>query len=78
MFFICGIHLNLTNTAPQWRTYTKTCHVITPDISPILLFTFFQQIYYLDADIQFLDSKGKMKRFVGIAENVGDAFTFWI
>jgi len=35
-------------------------------------------VYYLDAEIPFPSSKEKAGRFVGIAENVGDAMTFWI
>ena len=44
----------------------------------MLCFTFFQRIYYLDAEIPFPNSKEKLGRFVRIAENVGDALTFWI
>jgi hypothetical protein len=51
---------------------------ITPDISALLLFTFYQKNYYLDAEIPFPNSKEKARRFVGIAENVGDAMTFSI
>jgi len=32
----------------------------------------------LDVEIPFPNSKEKLGRFVGIAENVGDALTFWI
>ena len=35
-------------------------------------------MYYLDAEIPFPNSKEKAGRFVGIAENVGDALTFWV
>jgi len=62
----------------QWRAPIEACYGYTPDLSPLLLFTFFQQIYYLDAEIPFPNSKEKLGRFVGIAENVGGALTFWI
>ena len=55
----------------DWRTPIEACYGYTPDISPLLLFTFFQRIYYLDAEIPFPNSKEKLGRFVGIAENVG-------
>jgi hypothetical protein len=32
----------------------------------------------LDAEIPFPASKEKPGRFVGVAENVGDAMTFWV
>ena len=69
---------HLANPALNWRTPLEACYGITPDISPLLLFTSFQQIYYLDSEIPFPNSKENLGRFVGIAENVGDALTFWI
>jgi len=51
---------------------------VTPDISELLLFTFNEWIYYLEAEISFPGSKEKAGHFVEIAENVGDALTFWI
>ena len=51
---------------------------VTPDLSPLLLFTFFQKVYILDAEIPFPSSKEGPGRFIGIAENVGDALIFWI
>ena len=32
----------------------------------------------MDAEIPFLNSKEEAGQIVGVAENVGDAFTFWI
>ena len=62
----------------NWRSAFETCYGITPDISAILLYRFYQRIYYLDAETPFPDSKERPGRFVGIAENIGDAMTFWI
>ena len=56
----------------------EACYGITPDLSQLLLCTFFQRVYFLDAEIPFRDSKERLGRFIGIAENVGDALTFWI
>ena len=50
---------------------------ITPDISSLLLYKFYQRVYYyVDAEVPFPDSREKPARFVGIAENIGDAMTF--
>jgi hypothetical protein len=62
----------------QWRTPYEVCLGVTPDISALLLFKFYERVYFLDADIPFPASKERAGRFVGIAENIGDAFTFWI
>jgi len=83
LWVMCSLYVvyllnHLANPALNWRTPIEACYGITPDISPLLLFTFFQQIYYLDSEIPFPNSKEKLGRFVGIAENVEDALTFWI
>ena len=62
----------------NWRTPIEACFGYTPDLSSLLLYTFFQRVYYLDSEILFPNSKEKAGRFVGITANVGDAMTFWI
>jgi hypothetical protein len=62
----------------DWRTSIEACFGITPDISALLLFTFYERIYYLDAEVPFPSSKERAGYFVGIAKNIGDALTFWI
>ena len=48
------------------------------DISPLLSFYFWEQIYYLDPSDESFPSatKEKLGHFVGIAESVGDAMTY--
>ena len=49
----------------------------TPDISPLLAFTWWEPVYYKVDDSKFpTDSREKRGRFVGIAENVGHSMTF--
>ena len=43
-----------------------------------LIFSFYECFYYLEAEIPFPNSREKAEYFVGIAENVGDALTYWI
>jgi hypothetical protein len=56
----------------------EACFGTTPNISGLLLFTFFEKVYYLDAESPFPESKEKPGWFVGVAENIGDAMTFWV
>jgi hypothetical protein len=77
-FYMVYILNHLANPDLNLRTPEEVHFGITPDISALLLFTFYQRIYYLDAEIPYPNSKEKARRFVGIAENVGDAMTFWI
>ena len=43
-----------------------------------LQFTFYEPIYFLDQDACFPETGERLGRFVGIAENHGDALTYWI
>ena len=49
-----------------------------PDISDLLAFRFWEPVYYLDPEESFPHSKEKKGYWVGTAENVGDALTYWI
>ena len=57
-----------------WRTSTEVLNGDTADISPFR-FTFWQPIKFLD-NPQFPESKWTMGRFLGIAWDTGDLFTF--
>ena len=50
-----------------------------PDVSALLHFRWWEPVYYLDDDGHFpSDSKEKAGRWVGVAEHVGDALTWWV
>ena len=54
---------------------------ITPDISALLQYAFNEPIYYLDTvsnTSSFPSTKEKLGRFVGIAESMGDAMTYYV
>ena len=51
---------------------------ITPDISVLLCFQWYQKVLYYDPGPKFPQTKEKLGRFVGIAESTGDALTFLI
>ena len=51
---------------------------VTPDISVLLQFMWYEPVFYLDSNEKFPTSKEKSGRFVGIAEHCGDALTYLI
>ena len=54
---------------------------ITPDISSLLQYAFYEPVYYLDTisnTSSFPSTKEKLGRFVGIAESTGDAMTYYV
>jgi hypothetical protein len=61
-----------------WETPYMKRYGTTPDISALLSFRFFQQVYYLDVEEMFPDSKEKPRYILGLAENVGDLLTYWV
>ena len=79
--WVCYV-LNHTAVASlNFRTPMEALTGVTPDISAMLHFTFWEPVYYLDPgdELSFPSSPHeKLGRFVGIAENVGDALTFKI
>ncbi|MGH7973894.1 MAG: hypothetical protein ACREBR_00110, partial [bacterium] len=49
----------------------------TPDLS-VLQFNFWEQLYYLDPLSRFPQPSERPGRFLGIADYIGDAMTYWI
>jgi len=62
----------------QNRTPYEKCHGYTPDISASLHFGFYDPVYYIDSDAHFPSTRESLGRFVGLAENIGDALTYLI
>ena len=60
------------------QTPIEACFGDTPDLSPLLQFTFYKPVYFLDQDARFPETRERLGRFVGIAENHGDTLTYWI
>src|SRR5512137_399541 len=61
------------------RTPTEWLLGYTPDITVLLQFQFWEPVYYAKYDAKFpADNTEMLGRFVGIAENVGNAMTFKI
>lgn len=70
--------LNQTATKRlNWKTPLEKAFGITPDISALLQFSFYEPIYFYENN-QFPDSTELPGRFLGLADSVGDALTYYV
>jgi hypothetical protein len=53
-----------------WKTPFQKRHGITPDISALLAFHFYELIYYLDVEAPFPTSEKKAGYWLGIAHHM--------
>ena len=60
----------------NWITPQQACFGVTPDISALLQFHFFQPVYFSDQDA-FPDTDERLGHWIGVAENKGDTLTYW-
>ena len=74
LVFVVDCLNHLAKKPLGWKTSTEVLNGDTADISPFR-FSFWQPIKFLD-NAQFPNSKWIMGRFLGIAWDTGDAFTF--
>ena len=72
--------LNLTaNASIGYAISLQLLTGVTPDISPILQFDWYEPVYFKTEESHFPSmSKKKSGRFVGASEHVGHALTFMI
>ena len=77
LLYVCCVLNHTAVESLNWRTPMEVMTGSTPDISAILLFQFWEPVYYKTEDSSFpSQSTEKLGRFVGIAEHVGHALTF--
>ena len=76
--WLVDCHNFCAHEALGYRTPYEKRHGTTPDISAYILFHFWEKIYYHSPDNSFPESKELPGYFLGVANNVGDAFTFII
>ena len=77
LLYVCCILNHTALESLEWRTPLEMLNGSTPDISAIVLFQFWEPVYYKTNDASFpSDSTEKLGRFVGIADHVGHALTF--
>ena len=83
LWLLCAMYVvfllnHLSHKILDYRTPLEVAFGETPDISSLLSFRWYDDVFYLDADETFPHSKEKPGKFVGIAENCGDAMTYLI
>ena len=77
LLHVCYVLNHTAIESLGWRTPLETLLGSTPDISAMLLFSFYEKIYYKCNKPSFpSDSTERVGRFVGIADHVGHALTF--
>ena len=81
-WFLCLIYLiqiwNITWHPKIGMTPKQVRHGVTPDISAHLQHAFWDRVLYLDHEDSWAISKDRTARYCYVAENVGDALTFWL
>ena len=72
--------MNLTSNASiGYSIPMQVLTGVTPDISPILQFDWYEPVYFKTEESHFPSmSNEKSERFVGVSEHVGHALTFMI
>ena len=77
LMYVCFLLNHTASASLNYATPLQRATGSTPDISPLLRFTWYEPVYYKVDDSDFpSDSREKLGRFVGIAEHVGHAMTF--
>lgn len=75
---VVKIHNHLADKSLNWLTPIEVAFGYTPDISALLKFIFWEEVYFLESETSFPQSKERLGRFVGVADSMGDAMTFLI
>ncbi|MEL6802173.1 MAG: hypothetical protein AAFO91_00130, partial [Bacteroidota bacterium] len=78
MTFVVYMLNRLAHDGLGGKTPLQAAFGVTPDVSALLAFYWFQRVFYYAPDSKFPASKERLGRVVGIAENVGDALTFLV
>ena len=76
MSYVCYLLNHISCESLKGQILLTTLHDITPDISIIMMHTFYQSIYYASHNQSFpTTSEEKHAIWVGFHEHVGDAIT---
>ena len=76
MCYVVYVINHIALASLDWQNPFFRAFGITRDISPLLLYKWWEPVYYYDADMPFPQSREKLGRFAGFADNVGDSFCF--
>ena len=76
LIYVCYLLNHIPCTALDHKIPLFALTGITPDISILLLFTFYQPVFYVTYDQNFLsDTKERAGYWVGFGKHCGDAMT---
>ena len=78
MTYVTYIMNHIPLASLDWQTPYFRAFGTTRDISPFLLYQWWEPIYYYASDIPFHESREKLGHFAGFVDNVGDSFCFKI
>ena len=75
--YIADVNNHCASKIINWKTPIEKRHGYTPDISALLLYQFWEPVYFL-TDEKTPNSKERKGRWMGISPNVGDCLTYYI
>ena len=76
LMYVCNLLNHTACKSLKWQTPLYMLTGITPDISAMIMFYFYQPVYYATHDQSFPSESDERAAFwVGVAEHVGDAMT---
>ena len=73
--YISDVNNHCANRILNWRTPIEKRHGYTPDISALLLYQFWEPIYFF-TDEKTPKTKERKGRWIGLSHDVGDKLTF--
>ena len=74
--YVCYRFNDISTASPGDQVHLQVLYGVTPDISIVLLYTFYQPIFYATHDQHFQsESEESAGYWVGVAENCGDSLT---
>src|SRR5688500_15230264 len=75
--YVCVLLNHLSSPGLDHKTPIEKVFRVTPDISALIQFYFYQPVMYLDTNKpSYPNSKELFGYWVGVAENVGDSLTY--
>ena len=78
LMHVCYLLNHISSAALDGHTPLYKLSGSKPDISALLLFHFYQKVFYSTFDHTFPQSEERAGYWVGVADNIGDALTFKI
>ena len=79
LHYVCYILNHISTASLGGQVPLQVLYGVTPDISVILLYTFYQPVFYATHDQHFpSDSEERAGFWVGFAEHCGDSLTYMV